>query len=119
LLWELKTFGLVTIFVYAFFKFAWAYRLFNYCSILIGCVPNIERHDKPTEEMLKAAKKAGKMNTLAGQQFNRGIRAFFFALGYLGWFLHPYIFMITTLFVVVVLYQRQYRSEAVRLLRED
>jgi len=28
-LWELKVVGLAVIFVYAFFKFAWAYRLFN------------------------------------------------------------------------------------------
>ncbi len=31
--------GLALIFVYAFFKFAWAYRLFNYGAILIGAVP--------------------------------------------------------------------------------
>ena len=35
-LWELKVSGIVIIFVYAFFKFAWAYRLFNYGAILIG-----------------------------------------------------------------------------------
>src|SRR5439155_12080414 len=29
-LWEAKTIGLCIVFVYAFFKFAWAYRLYNY-----------------------------------------------------------------------------------------
>src|ERR1700750_896977 len=29
-MWELKCVGLVLICVYAFFKFAWSYRLFNY-----------------------------------------------------------------------------------------
>src|SRR5436190_22910048 len=33
---ELKCVGLVLICVYAFFKFAWAYRLFNYVAILFG-----------------------------------------------------------------------------------
>jgi hypothetical protein len=28
--WELKCIGLILVFVYAFFKFAWSYRLFNY-----------------------------------------------------------------------------------------
>ena len=28
--------GLAVIFVYAFFKFAWSYRLFNYAAILLG-----------------------------------------------------------------------------------
>jgi len=32
-LWEAKTIGLIVIFVYAFFKFAWSYRLFNYVAI--------------------------------------------------------------------------------------
>ena len=34
--WEIKCVGLILIFVYAFFKFAWSYRLFNYVSILLG-----------------------------------------------------------------------------------
>lgn len=37
--WEIKVAGLAVVFVYAFFKFAWAYRLFNYGAILIGAVP--------------------------------------------------------------------------------
>ena len=36
-LWELKCIGLILIFIYAFFKFAWSYRLFNYVAILLGC----------------------------------------------------------------------------------
>ena len=40
-LWEIKCVGLILIFVYAFFKFAWAYRLFNYVSILLGAMPPV------------------------------------------------------------------------------
>ena len=36
---QMKVFGLVLILAFSFFKFGWAYRLFNYCSILIGAVP--------------------------------------------------------------------------------
>src|SRR5262249_35290061 len=32
LAWEVKAVGLAVIFVYAFFKFAWSYRLFNYVA---------------------------------------------------------------------------------------
>ena len=35
-LWEIKILLLIAIFVYAFFKFAWAFRLFNTCSVLVG-----------------------------------------------------------------------------------
>src|SRR4029078_7954156 len=37
--WEAKTIGLVIIFAYAFFKFAWSYRLYNYVAILLGAMP--------------------------------------------------------------------------------
>ena len=38
-LWDLKMMGLIIIFVYAFFKFAWSYRLFNYFAIMVGAAP--------------------------------------------------------------------------------
>src|SRR3984957_14190343 len=46
-LWEIKCVGLVLIFVYAFFKFAWAYRLFNYVAILLGAMPPATQRDTP------------------------------------------------------------------------
>ena len=39
--------GLSVIFAYAFFKFAWSYRLMNYAAILIGATPNIYDPDVP------------------------------------------------------------------------
>src|SRR5450631_3055513 len=46
-LWEIKCVGLILIFVYAFFKFAWAYRLFNYVAILLGAMPPASQRDRP------------------------------------------------------------------------
>jgi len=44
--WETKVFGILLIFVYAFFKFAWSYRLFNYAAILIGAdCPELRARD--------------------------------------------------------------------------
>ena len=48
--------------------------------------------------------------TEAGRHFNRGQRAFFFALGYLGWFIGPVPLMVTTAGVVVVMWRRQFTS---------
>lgn len=45
--WELKVIGLVAIFGYAFFKFSWSYRLFNYAAILIGATPMVEKGHAP------------------------------------------------------------------------
>ncbi len=109
-LWEIKVLGLMLIFAYAFFKFSWAYRLFNYSSILMGAVP--DRGQVSMEENLRMAMQAADLGVIAGRHFNRGQRAFFFAIGFLGWFAGPYVFAVATLAVLVVLLRRQFASRA-------
>jgi uncharacterized membrane protein len=117
--WEIKVAGLAVVFVYAFFKFAWAYRLFNYGAILIGAVPP-KGAGSAEAAMLRAARRAAAMNIAAGSHFARGQRAFFFALAYLGWFVSPIILMLTTTAVVLVMWRRQFASEIrTALLAED
>ena len=87
--WELKSMGLAIIFVYAFFKFAWSYRLYNYVAILVGATPPAKEKDTP--EAKAHAARVGGLCEVAGRHFNRGQRAFFFALGYLGWFISPWL----------------------------
>jgi uncharacterized membrane protein len=111
-LWEAKAFGLVIIFVYAFFKFAWAYRLFNYVAIMLGAAPPDAEKDS-TEAKAHALRTAGLIEE-AGRHFNRGQRAFFLALGYLGWFISPVVFLASTAAVIVVLGRRQFASQARR-----
>lgn len=108
-LYDLKVLGFAAIFVYAFFKFVWAYRLFNYGSILIVCTPSFEKVDTP--EMDIAVERAARMNVAAGKHFNRGLRTLFFALAYLGWFVSPLFLLGSTAAVVTVLWRRQFKSE--------
>ena len=112
--WEIKTIGLIVIFVYAFFKFAWSYRLFNYVAILLGAMPFAA--DKNTPEAEAHVKRTAQLFASAGRHFNRGQRAFFFALGYLGWFAGPYVLMATTVAVVIVMWRRQFASEGLRAI---
>jgi uncharacterized membrane protein len=42
--------GLILIFIYAFFKFAWSYRLFNYVAILLGAMPPSSQRDTAEAE---------------------------------------------------------------------
>ena len=56
--WEAKTMGLAIIFVYAFFKFGWAYRLYNYVAILVGATPPAK--DKDTPEAQSHAERVGR-----------------------------------------------------------
>jgi uncharacterized membrane protein len=110
LAWEMKVMGLAVIFVYAFFKFAWSYRLFNYMAIIVGAVPVLEANNR--QEALAVARQAAAMNVVAGKHFNRGQRAFFFSLAYLGWLVSSYLFMAATAGVLYVMWQRQFSSDA-------
>lgn len=112
LAFETKVLGLIAVLSYAFFKFGWSYRLFNYCSILIGAVPVFRGEAHVSDEAEAAVLRAARMNTLAGKHFNAGLRGVFFSIGYLGWFVGPWVFMATTLFIVLVLIRRQFFSAA-------
>jgi len=109
-IWEIKVLGLATLFAYTFFKFGWSYRLFNYCAILIGAVPQAD--DATLDERIASARIAAEMNVLAGRHFTSGLRGIFFALGYMGWFIGPGAFIVTTILVLLVLTRRQYFSHS-------
>src|ERR1017187_7607986 len=113
-LWEIKCLGLILIFIYAFFKFAWAYRLFNYVAILLGAMPPAQRRD--TSEAEAHVIRTTRLFEAAGRHFNRGQRAFFFALGYLGWFVSPWVLFASTAAVVIVTWRRQFASSAWRAM---
>lgn len=118
LMWELKSIGLAVMFVYAFFKFAWSYRLFNYMAIVVGAVPVLRLDNR--DEALRVARRAAELNSVAGTHFNRGQRAFFFSLAYLGWFVSPYLFIAATAGVLYVMWRRQFVSGArAALMRND
>jgi uncharacterized membrane protein len=106
--WELKLLVLSVIFVYAFFKFTWALRQFNYCSVLIGAASPVADDGY--------ARRAADVSTNASKDFNQGLRAYYFSLAALAWFVSPWVFVVATTLVVVVLYMREYRSGALRTL---
>jgi uncharacterized membrane protein len=114
--WEAKTIGLVIIFAYAFFKFAWSYRLYNYVAIMLGAMPHASDCETPAAEA--HIRSTAQLFQSAGRHFNRGQRGFFLALGYLGWFAGPYVLMMTTAAVVAVLWRRQFASRARRAVME-
>ncbi|SFO30627.1 Uncharacterized membrane protein [Cohaesibacter marisflavi] len=109
-LWEIKALCLTAIYVYAFFKFGWAYRLFNYTSILIGAFPYAG--DASEEEIEQAIEQAAEMNTLAGHHFTLGLRGFFFSAPVFGWFIHPWLMIAGTTLVALVLTRRQFFSRS-------
>jgi len=107
---EIKVVGLLVIFVYAFFKFAWSYRLFNYVAIQIGATPPARQ--SKSKSAIAHVDRIARMITVAGRHFNRGQRAIFFALGYLGWFVNGYVLAMATGAVLFVVLMRQFGKTA-------
>ncbi|TRX74342.1 DUF599 domain-containing protein [Pseudomonas mangiferae] len=107
---ELKLLCVAVLFVYTFFTFSWCMRQYNFAAILIGSAPMIaERH--VTELERKAfAERAARVISLAANQFNFGLRAYYFGLAMLAWFINPWCFMLVTAGVVLVLYRREFHS---------
>jgi uncharacterized membrane protein len=115
---EAKVVGLTALFAYSFFKFGWSYRLFNYCTILFGALPMTHEANANPAEAERAADQVIRMNVIAARHFNAGLRTIFLSIGYLGWFIGPYMFMASTLFVIFVLLRRQFFSEARRAIMD-
>ena len=113
LLVEAKIFLLITIFVFAYFKFTWAHRQYSLMLILIGATPDRSRRPDVLEAY---AQKCARINTLAGDEFNRGIRSYYFGFAALGWFLHTLVFVALTFLIVAVLWRRDFRSMTTRAL---
>jgi len=115
---QLKILLLIVVFVTAYFKFTWSLRQFNFLCILIGGQPH-ERNMPDKAYWERSAKRLAKINSFAGNEFNRGIHAYYYGLAAMAWFINPWMFMAATLWVSWVLYRRDFRSPTIRVLRDE
>ena len=83
-------------------------------KILLGAMPPSSQRD--TAEAEAHVMRTTRLFEAAGRHFNRGQRGFFFALGYLGWFVSPWVLLMTTALVVIVTWRRQFASNAWRAM---
>lgn len=113
---EIKLMLVLASFVFAYFKFTWSLRQFNLVSILVGAAPEHKAGQAADETY---AHRVAGANSLAGDDFNRGIRAYYFGLAASGWLLHPAMLGGLAVTVLIVLYRRDFRSPALALLRDD
>lgn len=112
-MWEFKIFVLVIIFIYAFFKYTWSLRQYNYSCILVAAAPF---HNELTARHEEYAQKAAKVVANAARHFNQGLRAYYFGLAALSWFIHAWAFLVITTWVVYVVYRREFRSHTLNNL---
>ena len=64
----------------------------------------------------QVAERLARIASSTGQHSNRGIRAYYFGLAALSWFIHPWLFMLLTVWVVLVLYRREFHSRLLATL---
>jgi uncharacterized membrane protein len=111
---EIKMLLLVLIFVYAFFKFSWAIRQLGFCSTLIGAAPKMPKENP--EQHAAEVNRIAAITSYAGTNFNNGLRSYYFALAAMTWFLHPWLMLVATAWVVYVLQHREFASQTLRAL---
>lgn len=114
---EMKLLLLVAIFVYAFFKFAWAFRLSHYAAIMIGATPILEP-GKNEPDCEAHAMRTARLIGLAAEHANGGIRAFYYAAAAMAWFFHPWAMVASSTWVVLILLRRDFFSRSRRLLAQ-
>ncbi|SDU09555.1 Uncharacterized membrane protein [Halopseudomonas salegens] len=113
---ELKLLVLLAIFVYAFFTFSWGMRQYNFASVLVGSAPIVGEKNVTEAERKAYAERGARVLSMAAHEFNLGLRAFYFALATLSWFINPWIFILVTTGVVGVLYRREFHSDVLRAM---
>ncbi len=108
-MWDIKI-GLMTlVFVYAFFKFTWSLRQYNFVCIFICALPMPDEIPEKHEEI--ASQGCDLMNN-AGRHFTLGIRTYYFGVATFCWIINPWAFIFATTAVILTIYRQEFRSRA-------
>ena len=112
---EIKLMLLFVIFAYAFFSFTWAMRKYGFCAVLVGAFPQVD------ENVAQSVRDSFAVNTArvidqAGHSYNAGLRGYYFSMAFLAWLVSPWLFALSVLLVVAVLYHREFHSKALKTL---
>lgn len=106
---QLHLFAMLAVFALSFFSFTLALRQFNHFCILLGAIDH-SGHTLPAEIDAIA-----QLNTLAAKNFNNGIRAYYFAVPPVFWFVSEWLAVVAALTTVAFLIHREFFSSAHRV----
>ena len=83
-------------------------------SVLIGAAPgpNWERGEE-------LERRSSRISSYAGDEFIRGVHAYYFGIAAVTRFIQPWVFMAVTTLVVAVLYWRDFHSPTLWAIRGD
>ncbi len=100
----------LVMFVMAFLAFTLSLRQFNHFCIMLGAADEAEESD-PEEIYIMAA-----LNTIAARNFNQGIRAYYFSIGMIAWFVSTWAAIIVSLLIFASILYREFFSAARELV---
>ncbi len=115
---EIKVLALISVFVYAFFRFSWCMRQYTFVALVIGSMPPPAEFDSGRFEREKFVKRGATLVGAAAETFNDGLRAYYFSFALLCWFISPLALAIGAAGVVAVLYRREFHSQVLQVLRD-
>ncbi len=118
---QVKLLLLIIVFIYCFFTFTWSIRQYGFCFILFGSSFHSVKYYKEAKDYRASAvdrnfKAMAKVLDRAAHSYNYGLRAYYFALAVLAWFINPWVFMVACTSIVFVLYRREFKSSTVQAL---
>ncbi|MDR0277059.1 MAG: DUF599 family protein [Paucimonas sp.] len=113
---EIKLLCLAIVFVYAFFTFSWCMRQYNFAAVLVGSAPMIGERQVSELERKAFAARAARVISLAANQFNFGLRSYYFGMALLSWFVSPWAFVAMSTGVVLILYRREFHSDVLDVM---
>lgn len=108
---QAKLIGIALMLTAAFLRFVWANRVFGYCSVVMAATP---MPDEPAAEAI--ARQAGRLNIQAALNFNRGLRAVYFALAGLAWLAGPIPLILAVAATSATLLRREFASHTHAIL---
>lgn len=108
IVWEIKVLVILGFLANAFFKFVWANRLFGYCGVVMGSVPNDPDHPDVTLRTCQAAE----ISNFSARSFNRGLRAIYFSLAATAWLLGPWALLVAAATTCLMLIRREFMSQS-------
>jgi uncharacterized membrane protein len=112
--WQLKLLLVVLLLASGFLKFVWSNRVFGYGAVVMSAVPN----DPTAPGARGMALQAAELNVRAAINFNRGLRAIYFALAALTWILGPYALILASLATLGTLWHREFASHSRKVMLE-
>jgi len=99
---------MLAMFVLAFFAFTLSLRQFNHFCIMLGAID----HSAPiSEEEIDAITR---MNALGARNFNSGIRAYYFSVATVAWFVSEWLPLVTCAITIMILAHREFFSSSHR-----